>query len=215
MANSRKIPESKTTETVTTKPKKPRTSVAKTKKVTEDIVSESPKTETTAPAPKYKRKRAELGVQVRNAEQIPLDALITVRNMTAGRLIYSGRHMAGYTIPWETYGETREIEMRELFNMKNTDSMFFKENWVEVDPVVLENLHMDQYYKNAISYDEIEDMPYGSIDIIRERFDKQSNVIKYSIVTRARAFIESGELSDIRLIQQYEDIFGCKLTMND
>ena len=203
-----------TKETTTPRTRKPKTSAAKTTKATE-VVSVAPAAETKTAAPTYQSKKSNLGVQVRNSDQIPLDALITVRNLTAGRLIYSGRHMSGYTIPWESYGETREIEMRELYNMKNTDSLFFKENWVEVDQQVLENLHVDQYYKNAITYSDIEDMPYGSVDVIREKFSSASDVIRYSVISRARQFVESGEITDIRLIQDLESIFGCKLLTND
>ena len=58
-------------------------------------------------------------------EKIPLDATVMVKNATAGRLVYVSKHLIGYTIFWESFGEEVPIEMSELYYMKNLQDQYF------------------------------------------------------------------------------------------
>ncbi len=147
--------------------------------------------------------------QLRVKEKIPMDEMVYVRNLTGGKLVYIGRN--GYYVEWQEFGEEQPVEMRELYNMKGTDRRFFTENWIEVDLAVLRDLHMDSFYKDAISYDEIEDIKNGKVDKLIAKMKKAQPIIKNSIGVRIMNMIESGELSNINTIKKLEEAVGCEL----
>lgn len=146
---------------------------------------------------------------IKAKEKIPMDDLVYVRNLTGGKLIYIGRN--GYYVEWQEFGEEQPIEMRELYNMKGSDRRFFTENWIEVDLAVLRDLHMDAFYRDAISYDEIEEIKNGKVDKIIAKMKKAQPIIKNSIGVRIMRMIEDGELNDINTIKKLEEAVGCEL----
>lgn len=150
-------------------------------------------------------------VTLKTKEKIPMDALVTVKNLTGGKLVYVSKHLQGYTIEWEKFGDEVPIEMSELYYMKNTDSKFFKENWIEVDINVLRDLHMEQYYKDTISVDEIINMFDLEPEMLIEKVKKQSKDIKNAIGLKAIEMIENNQLTDINIISALENAIGCEL----
>ena len=181
--------------------------MAYTKKKTN--VTEPTSNETTKPVGSDNNEPKSTVIQTKKT--IPMDALVYVKNLTGGRLIYTSRAMNGYTLIWENYGEELPIEMRELYNMKNTSPKFFKENWVQVDIAVLRDLNVEHYYKDFISYDDIENIAKGNVDKIVKKLNKASAVIRNSIGLRVMDMIEKRELSDINTIRKLEKALGCSL----
>lgn len=144
-------------------------------------------------------------------DKIPLDATIMVKNATAGRLVYVSKHLVGYTIYWEKFGEEVPIEMGELYFMKNTDPKFFTENWIEVDISVLRDLQMDRYYTNAITIDEIEHLFALDTDALIRRVKNAKKSVRSAIGIKAMEMIEDGRLTNIQTISALEKALGCEL----
>ena len=150
------------------------------------------------------------GVVYSSRKQIPLDALVYVKNLTGGKLIYHDPR-TGYLYTWEKYGEEIPIEMRELINMKNTNSKFFTENWIQMDVAVLRDLHMDNYYKDFISYEDIEKILDNDVSVIVDKVKNASSVIRNSIGIRAMQLIDEHKLTDINVIRALQEALGCSL----
>lgn len=144
-------------------------------------------------------------------DKIPMDALVMVKNLTGGRLIYTSKSLNGYKLVWDTYGEEIPIEMKELYNMKNTDRRFFTENWIEVDINVLRDLRMDMYYKNAITSKELDSLFNQPAEIITEKVSKASKTIQNTVGLRAIEMIENRQLTDINIISALEKALNCEL----
>lgn len=144
-------------------------------------------------------------------EKIPLDATVMVKNATAGRLVYVSKHLIGYTIFWESFGEEVPIEMSELYYMKNTDPKFFTENWIEVDLAVLRDLQMDRYYTNAITIDEINQMFELDTDILIGKVKNAKKSIQNTIGIKAMEMIKDGRLTNINTISALEKALDCEL----
>ena len=151
------------------------------------------------------------GVVFQAKKEIPLDALVYVKNLTGGKLIYKNPR-TGYTYIWNEYGEEVPIEMRELINMKNANQAFFTENWIQMDIAVLRDLHMDNYYKDFVSYEDIENLITKDADKIIDKLKNASLTIKNSVGIRALQLIEEKKLTDINVIRALEEVLGCELT---
>lgn len=150
------------------------------------------------------------GVVYQTRKTIPLDALVYVKNLTGGVLIYQDTR-TGYTYTWQGYGEEIPIEMRELVNMKNTNRKFFTENWIEMDIAVLRDLRMDEFYKDYLSYDDIEKLLSKFSDDLVEKLRQASPVIRNSVGLRAMQLIDERKLTDINVIRNLEQALGCEL----
>lgn len=150
------------------------------------------------------------GVVFSTKKKIPLDAIVYVKNLTGGMLIYQDTR-TGYIYTWQKYGEEVPIEMRELVNMKNTNPKFFTENWIQMDINVLRDLRMDNYYKDFMSYEDIETLLDNTADVIVKKLEKASPVIKNSVGLRALQLIDERKLTDINVIKSLEQALGCEL----
>lgn len=143
--------------------------------------------------------------------KIPMDALVMVKNLTGGKLVYVSKRMNGYSISWDSFGEEVPVEMSELYAMKNTDRRFFTENWIEVDINVLRDLQMDRFYKNSITIDEINTMFDMDTDELIKKVKAASKTIQNSIGLRAIEMIKDRQLTDINVISALEEALNCEL----
>lgn len=144
-------------------------------------------------------------------QKIPPDALITVRNATAGKLIYVSRRMAGVVIVWNDFGDENQIEMSELYAMRNTDRRFFSERWIELPPDVLRELHVEEYYKDALSIDEINGLFNSDEDTISRAVSRMNQSQKAALGIKALNMIEEGTLVNIKTITAIEKALGVQL----
>lgn len=155
-------------------------------------------------------KPASKKIQVR--EKIDDNELITVKNATQGTLIY--KDSDDCEIVWEDFGEEKELTMRELFIMKKKNILFFKENWIEVNAIVLNALGVSSFYTNAISIDEYEELFNLEAEQLKERIEKLPKSIKDSIGLRAIKLINDGVLDSMKKIKVLEDVLGYSLIEN-
>lgn len=179
-----------------------------TKITSEAVVGD---TEAVAAADENSEAATSPAIIYKTKDKIPMDALVMVKNLTGGKLVYTSKSLNGYTLVWDTYGEEIPVEMKELFNMKNTDRRFFTENWVEVDINVLRDLRMDMYYKDAITAKELDTLFSQPIDQITQKVSKASKTIQNTIGLKAIKMIEDKQLTDINVISALEKALNCEL----
>lgn len=143
--------------------------------------------------------------------KIPMDAMVIVKSCVKGLLIYVSKKQTGYSERWSDFGEDVPMEMKELYSMKNTDKKFFTENWIEVDPMVLRDLNMEKYYKDAISIEEMNNLFNLSAEELEPKLDAMKENMKNAFTLEAIERIENGTFTNLKLITLIEKKFNCEL----
>ena len=139
--------------------------------------------------------------------------IITVYNGFQGKLVYISPRTKE-TFRWDSFGDTQEIEIKELRNAKSSAKKFFINNWfmfAEEDAWVIDYLGVGQYYKFALSLDEFDDLFTKSPAKIEDTVKKLSNGQKKSVAYRARKLIANGEIDSHKAILALEKSLGVEL----
>lgn len=150
-------------------------------------------------------------VSFKAKKAIPMDALVMVKSAVNGKLVYVSKRQNGYREIWNGLGEEIPMEMAELYSMKNTDKSFFTENWIEVDPVVLRDLQMERYYKDAISVSDLDAIFELEGEELEDAIDRMKDNTKNAFALEAIRRIEEEELTDFRTISTIEKKLNCEL----
>ena len=164
-----------------------------------DIVEEK-ETLNESPIVSYKAKKV-----------IPMDALVMVKSAVNGKLVYVSKRQTGYMETWNGLGEEIPMEMAELYSMKNTDRAFFTENWIEVDPIVLRDLQMERFYKDAISVADLDNIFNLEGDELRQTIRKMKENTKNAFALEAVKRVENGTLTNFRTISIIEEMLNCEI----
>lgn len=200
MATSKKTTTSRTTTTKkVTQPIKAEAE-AVVNEVATNIEETKETSEERSPIVSYKAKKA-----------IPMDALVMVRSNVNGKLVYVSKKTNGYKEIWSSLGEEIPMEMAELYSMKNSNRSFFTENWIEVDPIVLRDLQMEHYYKDAISIEDLDSIFELQGEELERKIDSMKENIRNAFVLDAIKRIEEGTLTNIRTISTIEKKLNCEL----
>lgn len=200
MATSKKTTTSRTTTTKkVTQPIKVEAE-AVVNEVATNIEETKETSEERSPIVSYKAKKA-----------IPMDALVMVRSNVNGKLVYVSKKTNGYKEIWSSLGEEIPMEMAELYSMKNSNRSFFTENWIEVDPIVLRDLQMEHYYKDAISIEDLDSIFELQGEELERKIDSMKENIRNAFVLDAIKRIEEGTLTNIRTISTIEKKLNCEL----
>lgn len=144
-------------------------------------------------------------------KDIDPEQYVIVRNGFQGRLVYKSSR-TGEKFVWDQFGSEQEMQLRELRNAKNSAKKFFINNWFMFDEDwIVDYLGMRQYYKNAVSIEEFDDLfkrsPYELKKIISEMSSGQKKSVKY----RAIELIASKEIDSLKTIDALEDALGIDL----
>lgn len=138
---------------------------------------------------------------------------ILVYNGFQGKLIYiSPRTKEAFR--WDEFGDTQEMEIRELRNAKSSAKQFFINNWfmfAEEDAWIIDYLGVKQYYKYALQLDEFDELFEKSPATIEKTIAKLSKGQKKSIAYRARKLIADGEIDSNKAIAALEKSLGVEL----
>ena len=164
-----------------------------------DIVEEK-ETLNESPIVSYKAKKV-----------IPMDALVMVKSAVNGKLVYVSKRQTGYMETWNGLGEEIPMEMAELYSMKNTDRAFFTENWIEVDPIVLRDLQMERFYKDAISVADLDNIFNLEGDELRQTISKMNENTTNAFALEAVKRVENGTLTNFRTISIIEEMLNCEI----
>lgn len=146
-------------------------------------------------------------------KDIDLTQYITVKNGFPGMLVYKSAR-TGELFEWDKFGDTQDIELRELRNAKGNAKAFFINNWFMFDPEydwVIDYLGMRQYYKNAVSIENFDDVFKKSPAQAKKMISEMSDGQKRSLSYRAYEMIKAGELDSLKLIAALEEGLGIEL----
>lgn len=145
------------------------------------------------------------------SKEIDVNQYITVLNGFQGKLVYESKR-TGEVFVWDKFGSEQEIELRELRNAKNSDKKFFINNWFMFnEPWVIDYLGVKQFYKNALTideFDEVFDLPANEIE---NRINNLSEGQKRSLAYRAKILIDEEKIDSIKTINSLERILGIEL----
>ena len=139
--------------------------------------------------------------------------LITVYNGFQGKLVYISPRTKE-TFRWDSFGDTQEIEIKELRNAKSSAKKFFINNWfmfAEEDAWVTEYLGVGQYYRFALTLDGFDELFTKSPTEIEKTINKLSSGQKKSLAYRARRLIAEGEIDSNKAIAALEKSLGVEL----
>lgn len=146
-------------------------------------------------------------------KDIDPNQLITVYNGFQGGLVYVSPRTKE-VFKWDSFGDTQEIELRELRNAKSSSKVFFINNWFmfnDDESWVIDYLGVRNFYKNALSIDHFDDIfsksPNEIIAIVSNLSDGQKRSVSY----RARQLISSGDIDSNKAIAALEEALGEEL----
>lgn len=144
-------------------------------------------------------------------KEIDPNQIITVRNGFQGRLVYKSKR-TGERWSWESFGAEQDMELSELKNARNSNKIYFINNWFMFDEDwVIDYLGMRQYYKNSLNiqdFDQLFKKPVGEIEDI---ISKLSEGQRKSVAYRAKQLIAEEEIDSNRVINTLEKCLGVEL----
>lgn len=141
---------------------------------------------------------------VTTSKDVDVHQLVTVRNGFHGQLIYKSKR-TGEVYIWEEFGDEQSIELSELRNAKASNKKFFSNNWFMFDDEwVVDYLGVRQFYKNALTIDNFDDIFDKSPDEIRDIVYGLSDGQRRSMIYRARQLIANGTIDSHKKIQALE-----------
>ena len=137
--------------------------------------------------------------------------MITVRNGFNGMLVYKSSK-TGERFVWNGFGDEQDMELQELRNAKNSKKAFFENNWFMIsDPEVIEYLGVERYYKNALSFENFDDLFSLTPEAIKNKIALLSSGQKATVVYRAKQLIADGTIDSIKVITALEESLGIEL----
>lgn len=149
--------------------------------------------------------------EIRVKKNLDPNMIVTVRNGFQGTLVYVSRKTHEEFV-WDSFGDEQDMDLQELKNARNTEKGFFENNWFLIDNLeVIEYLGVTRYYKDALTYDEFDELFNKSAEEIKEAISKLSKGQKESVAYRARQLIESKDIDSLKVIDALEESLGVEL----
>lgn len=185
------------------------------KKVEEKEVKK-PTTKTKATKPKAKEKIDKLTQTTAKPEikkQRDMNEMINVICITNTPLVYVSKNQMGYRVDWEGYLAENWMEYKELVNMRNSQRSFFTEPWIICDWDVLEDLKVEQYYKNIIDLKNLDDIFKKEPEELEEILNIVPRGIKTLIVDRAFELRKDKKLDSISVVETIEKTLNVDLSL--
>lgn len=177
--------------------------VSKTVDTEKEIKATTPKTDTV--------KETAVKQQYRVKQNLDPNMIVSVRNGFHGTLVYVSKHTQEQFV-WSEFGDEQDMDLHELKNVKNASKKFFENNWFLIDdPSVIEYLGVAQYYKNALSYEEFDDVFYKEPDEIKSIIAGLSTGQKKSVAYRAKQLISEEAIDSIKVINALEESLSVEL----
>lgn len=145
------------------------------------------------------------------AKNIDTSQYVIVRNGFQGQLIYKSPR-TGEVFLWDSFGAEQEMELRELRNAKNSSKKFFINNWFMFDDDwIIDYLGVRQFYKNAISIDEFDEIFNKKPAEISKLISNLSEGQKKSVAYRATQLIAEKKIDSLAVIETLEKSLNIEL----
>lgn len=171
------------------------------KAVTEaKIEIEEAKTESPSLASKYK---------TASKDEMPDDAQIPVTSIYEGELSYDSPITIGYHAHWSEFGDTIEMEYKELKAMMRSQIRFYSEPWISMPEDVIKALKAERFYTNvALTVEEFNELFTKTPSEITAKIIPLSASFKNAIRTKAKKMIENREIDSIVVKEAIEAGLG-------
>lgn len=166
---------------------------------------ENDKVETVTQPTEEKKTTAMKKVIERNSHD--LNEMILVKNMTPGKLIYISKRVQGYRVDWENRGDPQYMELIELMNMFASQRSFFSENWIWVEPEILEFLGAAKFYEASLAPEDLEAIFNLSADQLISTISRLTDSMKLTVRRYAKEKIVKGELTDLNVVRALEKFY--------
>lgn len=138
--------------------------------------------------------------------------LVLVKNGTSGELVYIAPR-TGVTYIFDSFGDEQEIPFGELKATRMGNyATFFKRQWFLIDDQeVIKQLGIEKYYKDQLSYNELNEIFNLNKEDIVKRVknisEYQRDTLGYLTVKK----IKNNEINDLNVIRSLEDVLHTKL----
>ena len=166
---------------------------------------ENDKVETVTQPAEEKKTTAMKKVIERNGHD--LNEMILVKNMTPGKLIYISKRVQGYRVDWENRGDPQYMELIELMNMFASQRSFFSENWIWVEPEILEYLGAAKFYEASLAPEDLEAIFNLPVDQLISTISRLTDSMKLTVRRYAKEKIVRGELTDLNVVRALEKFY--------
>ena len=175
------------------------------------MATEEKKTTTPKKTVKKKQPAAKKTTTYKVKTQLDPHMLVPVRNGFAGTLYYRSRK-TGEEFTWERFGDEQDMELAELKVARNSARAFFERNYFLIDdPEILEYLNAKQYYKDAFTVEDFEDVftkdPDEVVELVSNLSKGQKNTLRYM----SKQKIADGEIDSLKVIEALEQSLGVEL----
>lgn len=144
-------------------------------------------------------------------ESRDLNEMIPVKNITNSSLVYISKNNHGLRIDWTEFGEEVYIEYKELVNMRGSQRRFFEQPWIVCDWEVLEDLRVDQYYKDLIDLDNLDDIFALEPSALGTKLEKLPRGVRQLVADRANELVRNKELDSMNKIRKIEQVLKIDL----
>lgn len=146
-------------------------------------------------------------------EQRDMNEMVSVVCITNTPLIYESKNQIGYRIDWDGFLQENWMEYKELINMRNSQRAFFEQPWVICDWDVLVDLKVDQYYKNIIDLENLDDVFTKLPEELEKTLKIVPKGIKKLIVDRAFELRREKKLDSLNIIETIEKTLSIDLSI--
>lgn len=146
-------------------------------------------------------------------KKIDEEQFITVVNGFHGELVYESKK-TGEMYIWGDFGDTQEVELRELRSAKSLHKQFYANNWFMFKPEdewVIDYLGIRKYYGHTVSVEEFDKIFAGTVDEIKEHIASMTGGQKESAAFRARELVQNGAVDSLKTIAALEESLGIEL----
>lgn len=166
---------------------------------------ENDKVETVTQPAEEKKTTAMKKVIERNSHD--LNEMILVKNMTPGKLIYISKRVQGYRVDWENRDDVQYMELIELMNMFASQRSFFSENWIWVEPEILEYLGAAKFYEASLAPEDLEAIFNLPVDQLISTISRLTDSMRLTVRRYAKEKIVRGELTDLNVVRALEKFY--------
>jgi len=142
-----------------------------------------------------------------------MNELVKVICITNSPLVYESKSQLGYRVHWDGYLSENWMEYKELLNMRGTYRAFFEKPWIICDWDVLEDLKVEQYYKNIIDIENLDDVFNKSPKELEKVLKEVPDGVKSLIVDRAYELRRKKKLDSLNAIETIEKTLNVDLTV--
>jgi hypothetical protein len=154
---------------------------------------------------------------------IPPDTLVSVKSNCYGRLIWKSKD--GAKVVWDNYGDTHDIYIRELREMRISSPRFFADNLIIITGFsdgqeaiegtiadIYKTIGIIRFYNGEVDLDGFDDIHKWSEKEIKSRVKGMTKGAKENLAVAVIEGVASGKLDSFKTVEAFEEALGCKLT---